>query len=270
MIKTTILKTQETHHDQPMKGKHKMNSNKKAARNAGFWYLLMAITGPIGLLYVPSKLIVAGDATATSNNIMASESLFRIGIVSNFLCQLAFIFLVLALYRLLKGVNQQQASLMVALVLVSIPIAFLNMLNPLAVLLLLSGADFLTAFNPNQLYALVMVFLSLQEQGTIIVEIFWGLWLLPFGWLVFKSGFFPKILGILLILAGFGYVVSSFTYLLFPHYGEIVSSYASMPEAIGELSMVLWLLIKGVKEQKPDSSFGRLNAGNDLATINES
>ena len=227
-----------------------MNSNKKLARIAGLWYLLMAITGPIGLLYVPSKLIVPGNATATANNIMTSESLFRIGIASNLICQIAFIFLVLALYRLLNDVNQQYASLMVALVLVSIPIAFLNMLNPLAVLLLLSGSSFLSVFEPDQLHALALVFLNLQEYGTVIVEIFWGLWLLPFGLLVFKSGFFPKILGVLLILACFGYVVHSFTFLLFPHYEAIVETYAGVPEGIGELSMVLWLLIMGTKEQE--------------------
>jgi hypothetical protein len=230
-----------------------MNSLKRTARIAGFWYLLMALTGPIGLLYVPSKLIVPGDATATANNILASEALFRIGIVSNFICQLAFIFLVLALYRLLKGVNQQHASLMVALVLVAVPIAFLNMLNPLAALLLLSGAGFLTAFEPNQLHALAMVFLDLQENGTMIAEIFWGLWLFPFGWLVIKSGFFPRILGVLLIMAGFGYVLHSLTFFLFPDYEAIVSSYAAVPEAVGELSMVLWLLIKGVNVQKRDN-----------------
>jgi hypothetical protein len=230
-----------------------MNSLKKTARIAGFWYLLMAITGPIGLLYVPSQLIVPGDATATANNIVASESLFRIGIVSCLLCQAAFIFLVLALYRLLKGVNQQHASLMVSLVLVAVPIAFLNMLNPLAALLLLSDDGFLTVFEPNQLHALVMVFLNLQEHGNIIAQIFWGLWLFPFGWLVFKSGFFPRILGVLLIIACFGYLVHSLTFLLFPHYEAIVSSYAAVPEAIGELSMVLWLLIKGVNVQQRDN-----------------
>jgi len=237
-----------------------MNSLKKTARIAGFWYLLMAITAPISLLYVPSQLIEPGDATATANNIMASESLFRIGIVSYLLCQLAFIFLVLALYRLLKGVNQQHASLMVALVLAAVPIAFLNTLSPLAALLLLSGADFLTVFEPNQLHALVMVFLTLQEYGTMIVQIFWGLWLLPFGLLVFKSGFFPRILGVLLIIACFGYLVHSLTFLLFPHYEAIVSSYVAVPEAIGELSMVLWLLIKGGKDPQLDAADARLPA----------
>jgi hypothetical protein len=228
-----------------------INSIKKNARIAGLWYLLMALTGPIGLLYVPLKLVVPGDATVTANNILASETLFRIGIVSNILCQVAFIFLVLALYRLLKGVDQQLALLMVALVLVAVPIAFLNMLNPLAVLLLLSGADFLSVFAADQLHALAMVFLNLQEYGTTIVEIFWGLWLLPFGLLVFKSGFLPKILGIFLIAACFGYVIHSFTFLLFPGYTDKVSSIVGVPEAIGELSMVLWLLIIGVREQKP-------------------
>jgi len=228
-----------------------MDSQKKTARIAGFWYLLMAVTGPIGLLYVPSKLIVPGDATVTAQNILGSASLFRVGIVSNFLCQLAFIFLVLALYRLLKEVNPKHAASMVALVLVAVPIAFLNELNHLAVLLLLNGSGFLNVFEPYQLHALAMTFLNIQEQGLIIVEIFWGLWLLPFGWLVFKSGFFPKILGILLIIAGCGYVVTSFTFLLFPHYGALVEQYAAVPEGIGELAMVLWLLIKGAKVPKP-------------------
>jgi hypothetical protein len=229
----------------------KINSIKKNARIAGFWYLLMALTGPIGLLYVPTKIIVSGDATATANNILASELLFRTGIVSNILCQTAFIFLVLALHRLLKSVDQQLAAQMVALVLVAVPIAFLNMLNPLAALLLLSGADFLSVFEPHQLHALAMVFVNLEEYGTMIAQIFWGLWLLPFGLLVFKSGIFPKVLGVFLIAACFGYLADSFTFLLFPHYADMVSSFAAVPEAVGELSMVLWLLIVGAREQKP-------------------
>jgi hypothetical protein len=229
----------------------KINSIKTNARIAGFWYLLMALTGPIGLLYVPTKIIVSGDATATANNILTSESLFRIGIVSNILCQIAFIFLVLALHRLLKGVNQQLALLMVALVLVAVPIAFVNMLNPLAALLLLSGADFLSVFEADQLHVLAMVFINLEEYGTMIAQIFWGLWLLPFGLLVFKSGFFPKILGVFLIAACFGYLADSFTFLLFPDYVDVVSSIATVPEAVGELSMVLWLLIVGASKQKP-------------------
>jgi hypothetical protein len=156
--------------------------------------------------------------------------------------------LILALYRLFKGVDQKRALLMVALVLVSIPIAFMNMINPLAVMFLLSGADFLSAFGTNQLNALVMVFLTLQDYGTILAQIFWGLWLFPFGLLVIKSGFFPKILGILLIVACFCYVAYSISSILFPQYNVML---VTVPAAVAEFSMILWLLIKGAKENEP-------------------
>jgi hypothetical protein len=225
-----------------------MNSTKKLARTAGFWYLLMALTGPIGLIIVPSTLIESGDAAATAHNILESESLFRIGILSNFLCQLAFIWLVLALYRLLKEVNQNHARLMVALVLVSIPIAFLNMLNPMAALLLLKDTDFLATFSLEQRQSMAMLFLKFQDYGTVIAEIFWGLWLLPFGWLTYKSGFLPRLLGILLIVAGTGYVIYCAAYFLFPDSAETVNAIVSLPEGIGELAMVAWLLIKGTQD----------------------
>jgi hypothetical protein len=231
-----------------MKEEIEMNPQKKTARIAGLWYLLMALTGPVGLLYVPSRLIVPRDAVMTAGNIMAHEWLFRIGIASCLICQIAFIFLVLTLHRLLEKVERNLASLMVALVLVSVPMAFLNMLNPMAALMLVNDAPFLKAFEPAQLHALAMVFLNLQEYGTMIVQIFWGLWLFPFGVLVYKSGFIPRILGVLLIIACLGYVADSFVFLLFPRYEGIVSSIAAVPEGIGELSMVVWLLVKGVKE----------------------
>jgi hypothetical protein len=226
------------------------SSIKKTARTAGLWYLIVAIISPFGLIYVPAKLIVPGNATVTVNNIMASEFLFRIGIVSFLLSQIASIFLVLALYRLFKRVDQKRALLMVALVLVSVPIGFLNMLNPLVVMFLLSGADFLSAFGTNQLNALVMVFLALQDYGTVLAEIFWGLWLFPFGLLVIKSGFFPKILGILLVVACFCYVAYSITCILFPNYNIML---LTVPAAVAEFSMILWLLIKGAKEKGPQA-----------------
>lgn len=228
-----------------------MNTTKKLARIAGFWYLMMAITGPIGLVIVPSTLIEAGDAAATAKNILDSEFLFRIGIISNFLCQLAFIWLVLALYRLLKDVNASHARLMVSLVLVSIPISFLNMLNPMAALLVLKDTDFLTAFSLEQRQSMAMMFLKFQDYGMVIAEIFWGLWLFPFGWLAYKSGFLPRILGALLIVAGTGYVIHSAAYFLFPDAADTLNSLLSLPEGIGELSMVAWLLIKGAREQTP-------------------
>ena len=152
-----------------------MNSTKKQARYAGLLYLLMGITAPIGLVYVPSKLIVSGDATATANHLRASELLLRIGIGSELFHQIIGIFLVLALYRLFKAVNKKHAALLVILgALVSVPIVFLNVLNEIAVLVLVSGANFLSVFEKPQLDALAYLFLRLHSQGIIVAAIFWG------------------------------------------------------------------------------------------------
>ena len=228
-----------------------MNSAKRTARVAGLLYLLACITAPFSLIYLPSALIVPGDATATAIKIRASELLLRIGIVSDLVSSIIFIFVVLTLYRLLKGVDHHQAVLMVILWLVSVPITFINTLNRLAALILASGADFLSVFAQGQIEAMAMVFLRLHSQGNVVNEIFWGLWLLPFGVLVFKSGFIPRILGVFLIIACFGYVASSVTYLLLPHYGQIVSRLMMLLEALGEFPIVFWLLVKGVKVQPP-------------------
>jgi hypothetical protein len=228
-------------------------SLRKAARVAGLWYLLMAITGPIGLLIVPSKIIVAGNPAVTAQNIVANELLFSVGILSNILCQISFIFLVLALDRLFKGVDDKQVKLMVSLVIAAVPIALLNELTQIAALHLLSGAEYLKVFKPDQLNALVMIFLNLHEQGIIIVGIFWGLWLFPFGFLIIKSGFIPKIFGILLIINCFAYLTDSFNALFISQYREIISPFLMLPMVAGEISTLLWLLIKGVKNQKPAS-----------------
>jgi hypothetical protein len=226
-----------------------MNSARKTARVAGLLYVLACFHAPFSLIYLPSALMVPGNAMATANRIRASELLLRMGIVSDLVTNIIFIFVVLTLYRLLEGVDPHQAMLMVILWLVSVPIAFINTLNRLAALILLSGADFLSVFAQGQSEAMAMVFLRLYSQGNIVNQIFWGLWLLPFGILVFKSGFIPRILGVLLIIACFGYVASSVIYLLAPHYGPIVSRFMMMLEALGELPIVFWLLVKGVKVQ---------------------
>src|SRR5574341_2441384 len=212
------------------------------ARLAGFLYLIVNLFAPFTLLYLPSRLIVRGDAAATASNIMASESLFRFGIVLNLFTFIGQIFLVLALYQLLKVVNKAMASLMVIFVLAAVPIAMLNELTQLAVLQLLSGADYLKGFTTEQLQALAYLFLRLHSQGLLIAQIFWGLWLFPLGYLVFKSGFLPGILGILLIIACFGYVIQSFAIFLLPNFNVKIIFFTSW----GELLLVLWLLIKGV------------------------
>ena len=225
-----------------------MNSIKKTARVAGILYLIVIITG-IFAQFVRLSLIVPGDAATTANSIMASESLFRLSIVSALMIQIVNILLVLVLYKLLKPVNKNHALLMVIFVLVSVPIMFINMLNHFAALLLLSGANYLAVFEADQLHALVMLFLDLLDHGTLIAQIFWGIWLLPLGYLVFKSGFLPKILGILLMIAAFGYVAGSFASFLFPNYDGIIELVYYEP-AIAEILFVFWLLIRGVNESK--------------------
>jgi len=202
------------------------------------------IFAPFTLLYLPSLFIVRGDAAATAANIIASESLFRLGIVGNLFTFIANIFLALALYQLLKVVNKNMASLMVMLFLVGVPIAMLNEVPQLAVLRLLSGADYLKAYLPDQLQALAYLLLGLHDQGLLIAHIFFGLWLLPMGYLVFKSGFIPKFVGVLLVVAGVGYVIQSFAAFLGYNMNIIVFT------GLGELVFLLWLLIKGVNVEQ--------------------
>ena len=214
------------------------------ARVAGFLYLIANIFAPFTLLYLPSRFIVRGDAAATANNVIASESLFRFGIVGNLFTFIANIFLALALYQLLKVVNRNMASLMVILFLVGVPIAMFNELTQLAILQLLGGADYLKAYPTDQLQALAYLLLRLHDQGLLIAHIFFGLWLLPMGYLVFKSGFIPKIVGVLLVIAGVGYVVQSFAAFLGYNVNIILFT------GLGELVFLLWLLIKGVNVEQ--------------------
>ncbi len=193
--------------------------------------------------------MVPGDAAATATKIASSQLLYRLCIVSDLAAQILFVFLVLVLYQLLKGVNKGQARLMVALVMVQIPMAFANMLAGIAPLVLLNGADYWSVFDKHQLEALAMGFLSLRSYGINAVVALWGLWLLPFGFLIYRSGFIPRILGVLLIVACFAYLAISVTSLLFPVYERIV--HKLMVFGVGELLIILWLLIKGVKVQAP-------------------
>jgi len=217
----------------------------RTARLAGGLYLAMMPFSFFGIIYVPSVLVVPGDAATTSRNIMASEWLFRSGTVSHLVGQVIFIFLMLALYRLLKPVNKGHAVLMVALALLGVPMAFLNEVNHLAVLALLSNTDS-GGFTSDQLHAQAMLFLDLRRSGILLTQVFWGLWLLPLGLLVFRSGFLPKLLGILLVVGCAGYVIDSGTQLLFPGFDATISQFTF----IGELLLPLWLLSKGVNVER--------------------
>jgi hypothetical protein len=223
-----------------------MNSINMTARMAGLLYLALAVLSAFGLVYVPSMILVSGDATATATNIVASESLFRLGFVCNLLAFTINIFVAVLLYKLLEPVNKMMASLMVILILVGVAIAMLNELNQFVALLLLGGADYLTAFTADQLQASASLFLDIYEHGFNLAHIFFGLWLFPMGYLVIKSGFIPKVIGVFLLIAGVGYLVDFTLFFLFPDITVTVSGYTF----VGEVMLLLWLLIMGVKVEQ--------------------
>jgi len=225
-----------------------MNSTKKTARIAGVLYLLNAVTGFFGIIYVPGRLIVHGDATVTAHNILASERLFRLGIAAQLICAVEFVYLFWILYRLLGGVNKTQASLMVILGVAFVPIMVLNTVSEIGALMLLHGADFLSVLDKRQLEAMAMLFLDLHGYGYVVGWVF-GVFHFHFGILVFRSGFLPRILGVLLIAACFGYLSVSLTPVLLPGYANVVRRFASIPLTLGEPAIILWLLIMGAKDQ---------------------
>lgn len=208
-------------------------------------YPIWFVVGIFSIMYVPSILIVPGDATTTASNIMANDLLFRMGIAGSLITQIIQILVVLVLYRLFMPVNKNQSWLMVVFALVGVPITMLNELNKFAVLLILNGADYLKVFGADQLQALVLLFLNLNEQGVHIASIFWGLWLFPLGYLIYRSGYFPRILGVLMVIAGFGYLLGSFTHFLFPSYEAIFPVLEFI--TFGEVLFMGWVLLKGAK-----------------------
>ena len=236
------------------KGESKMKSFQRNARLAGVLYLIITVAAIFAHIYLPSNIIVPDDATATANNIIASESLFRIGSVGGELViLLSEVILAVLLYVLLKPVNKTLSLLAAVSRLAMTTIHGLNLLNYFFVFLLLSGAGYLSVFETSQLHALVMVFLEAHSYGFTIGIAFLTLHVLILGYLIFKSGYFPKVLGILFIAAGIGYVIDSFALLL-------SSSYTTTPGiiaatiSIAEIAFPLWLLIKGVNIKKLDES----------------
>ena len=212
---------------------------------AGFLYLLMTPLSILGIIYIPT-LIVSGDPVATVNHIMAHELLFRLSMVSALLVQIVQIIVALLLYKILKPVNKDRAVLMVIFILVAVPIAMLNEVNNFAALLLAGGAGSLPGFTTDQIQALVPMFLEFHKYGINIASIFWGLWLFPMGYLVFKSGYLPKFLGVLLIVIGLGYLIDFVTFSLFPNFHFMVGTFTGFLEIL----LPLWLLIKGVNVER--------------------
>jgi hypothetical protein len=209
------------------------------------------MTAPLRLIYIQDKLIVSGNAAATANNIAAHQTLFRLGILSDLFTATMSIFLTLALYRLFKAVDQGLAVVMVILgALMVTPIYFLNTINDAAALVLVRGADFLAVFDQPQREALAMLFLRLHNHGVVVNEVFWGLWLFPFGLLVYRSRFLPRLLGVWLMLNCCAYVALSVTGILWPQYQARVWN-VTFPVMFGELAIMLWLIVLGAKERQP-------------------
>jgi len=228
-----------------------MNSIKATAHRAGVLYLLFSLVAIVREFLFPA-FMVSGDAAATARNITAAEPTYRIGVLLGFVTLVLFIFLVVSLYKLLKDTDRWHAMLMVVLVSIGVAVALANLINELAPLVFLSSADYLAVFTKPQLDALALGFLRFHSNGGIVATVFWGLWLFPFGILVIRSGFFPRILGYLLMVAGVAYVTSSVTSIVLPAYRHVVSQFM-MPLYFGEVPIVFWLLIKGAKMPQPEA-----------------
>jgi Domain of unknown function (DUF4386) len=226
-----------------------MNSINKTARMAGFLYLMyMVITIPADVLG-RSPLIVFGDAATTARNIMASESQFRIGITADLVSAVFFLLAAWALYVLLKPVNTDFALLFLLLNLGGVAVYSINLLNQFAAVLLLSGTDILKVLPADQLQALAMFFLTLQKNGHWIAQIFFGAWLFPLGYLIFKSGFLPRILGIVLMVSSVTWTTTSLLYFLSIQGFDAITTVSYPLGFIAEFGLTMWLLIKGAKDQ---------------------
>ena len=226
-----------------------MNSIKKTARMAGFLYLIYMVVSIFPDVGVRSKLIVLGDAATTARNIMASALQFRIGFVVDLVGALLFLLTAWALYVLLKPVNKNIALLFLLLNLGGVAVWCFSDLFLIASQLLLSGADYLKVFQTDQLQALAMESLYLYKYGALgIAQIFFAAWLFPLGYLVFKSGLLPRLLGIVLMVECFAWLLYPLQFLLFP--SVLLTTFSSAVGFLGEFSLTMWLLIMGAKDQK--------------------
>src|SRR5437870_13366094 len=227
-------------------------SPKRLARIAGVLYLLVGIFGGFAEGFVEPKMYAAGNAATTAGNLVANAGLVRIGVVADLLDPTLFVFLGLTLYVLLKHVNKSVARAMVVLVALSAGITCLNAVFEFEGLRVATGAVDLAAFGTAGSNALVLLLLDTQHYGLLIAQIFFGLWLVPLGYLAYHSaGWFPKALGVLLVVGGVCYLVDLLAAFLVPDFGKEIHGFVTIPSAIAEISMVLYLLVIGVRTQKP-------------------
>ena len=221
-------------------------SLRKTARLTGALYFIWILTGLFSLMYVPSHTMVHGDAVGTAKKMLANEFLFRTSLINNIVSSAIWVVLVLLLHRIFKKVNERTAKLLVALVIVQIPVAFVMGAFDITALMIFKG-EILQTFEPIRRQDIAMLFLKVNDNATTTLIMFWGLWLLPFGQLVYKSGFIPRIFGWCLFIGGIGWIIDSIVIFLFPSYSPFISTYVMATGTIGEIPIMLWFLIMGVK-----------------------
>jgi hypothetical protein len=226
------------------------SSPKRLARFAGILYLLVGIFGGFAQGFVYPKIYVAGDAVATAANLVANAGLVRLGVVADFFDNVTWVFLALILYRLLKHVNKSAVRAMVVLVAIGASITMLNAVFEFEALRVVTGAVNLSGFGVAGSNALALLLVDAQHYGLLIASIFFGLWLVPLGYLAYHSGWFPKALGVVLIIGGACYLVDMLAAFLVPDVGKAIHGYVTIPSALAEVSMVLYLLVIGVNTKK--------------------
>jgi hypothetical protein len=220
------------------------------ARAAGLMYLLVALLAPFAEFFVRKGLIVPGDPAATAANVVASESLFRAGFASDLAVFVMEVALAAVLFVLFRPVSRPLALVMAFARLAMATVLGFNLLNMFTGLQLLTGPAYAAAFESRQLQGLAFVFLNAQSDGYKLGMVFFGLHLAVLGYLVYRSGFLPRILGILMMVSALGYLADSFTAFLFPQYTDTLAVVVVVTALIGELPLALWLLIKGVNVER--------------------
>jgi hypothetical protein len=223
-----------------------ISSFKKTAKLTGLLYFIFALSAIYGYMYVSPKIMVSGDIAATGKNILANEFLYRTRIASDILTNILFVAVILMLYRFFSGINSLVAKFMAGLALVAIPVSFIGESLSLAAMQIFKG-NLLTSFSPEQSRDIAEMLFKIGNYSHQLTTFHWGLWLIPMGWLVYKSGFIPRIFGILLFINGLGYMITSVTFMLFPASLSSVSKLVYPTWFMGEVPLILWLMIKGVK-----------------------
>jgi Domain of unknown function (DUF4386) len=233
-----------------MTASHSATSPLRIARTAGVFYVVTIVGGLFAELFVRGRLIVPGDAAATAQNILAFETLFRLGFAADLVGGAAYVVVTLLLYELLRPVNRPVALLSVLFSLIGSAIGAASTVAHIAPLLLLKGANYLNVFNTAQLQAMALLSLQLHQQGLLVALIFFGCYCVLLGWLIFNSTFMPRTVGVLIAISGAALLVNSFGLFVAPPIGNAINTYVLALDGLGEIALALWLLVMGVNSTK--------------------